>query len=485
VADGPGVGNQLDTDGLVENADLGPKPDSIGDACDDSDNDGKEDGSSTGVAGSGNCTDGIDNECTDAIDNDGDTRVNDGCPAKDTAEDPACANAIDDDPLDDAPTPTVNDGCPAKGTAESICSGASDNDGDTVVNDGCPIVGLLAEKPDCLDAIDNDGDTVVNDGCPAKGTSEYDLPDMLDPQCLVWTDKGEITAGGRTQAQIFGTNPGTGLYFHAMPWAAVCIADTDTDLDGYCNTLEWMLGSNPNNVNSKPESLVIDASLSGVGANVKPAARVPQSCTDGVDNDADTEIDGADNSALGCDPTVLSYAGDGDRDGVPDASDNCGSLCQVPNPEQTDRDTDGIGDACDPDMVDMTAVSDADSFVDRCDNCPTLTSEDQSDFDFDRLGDVCDPDDDNDGFTDTIELYLPTDPLDRCPDNTSDDAWPLDNDMSRDVTVTGDVFAYVGQVGCSVVITPSCKRLDLDVTGDITVTGDVFSYVGKIGNACN
>jgi len=382
VADGPGPGNQLDTDGLVENADLGPKPDSIGDACDDSDNDGKENGSTAapGVAGSGNCTNGLDD--------------------------------------------------------------------------------------------DSDG-----------------LKDMLDPQCLVWTDKGEIAAlPARTQLEIYGANPGTGLYFHAMPWAAVCIGDTDTDGDGYCNALETTLGSNPNNVNSKPESLVIDASLSGVGANVKPAARVPQSCSDGVDNDADTKIDGADNTALGCDPT--KYAGDGDRDGVPDSgsSDNCGLLCQIPNPEQHDADLDGIGDACDGDLVDMlTNTGDSDTVVNRCDNCPTTTSEDQTDTDWDRAGNVCDADDDNDAFSDTNEVYLVTDPLDACPDVTGpggDDAWPLDNDMTRDVTVTGDVFAYVGKVGCSVAITPACKRLDLDQTGDITVTGDVFAYVGKVGAAC-
>jgi hypothetical protein len=211
VADGPGPQNQLDSDGLVENADLGPKPDSIGNACDDSDNDGKEDGSSTGVAGSGNCTDGIDN--------------------------------------------------------------------------------------------DGNGD-----------------PDMLDPQCLVWTDKGEITAG-RTQAQIFGTNPGTGLYFHAMPWAAVCVGDTDTDLDGYCDATEVLLGSCATDTplacdsqglgfapgtlaaNSMPENVAIDATISGSGSNVRPQANVDQSCSDEVDNDGDTAIDDFDSGCSDNAPT--------------------------------------------------------------------------------------------------------------------------------------------------------------------------------------
>ena len=53
----------------------------------------------------------------------------------------------------------------------------------------------------------------------------------------------------------------------------------------------------------------------------------------------------------------------------------------------------------------------------------------------------CIDDKDCDGFTDSIEQYLGTDPYDDCPDVVgSDDAWPLDIDMDRDISVTGDVF---------------------------------------------
>jgi len=338
VADGPAPGqNQIDSDGLVGNTDKGPQPDSIGNACDDSDNDGKEDGSTVapGTQDTGNCTNGL----------------------------------------------------------------------------------------------DDDGDT---------------LPDMLDPQCLVWTDKGEITAG-RTSAQIYGTNPGTGLYFHKMPWAAVCVGDTDTDLDGYCDLTEnkALIGSDPNDITETPESYVIDFSITGgatPAGNVQPALTAPQSCTDGVDNDDDGLTDAAD---PGC---TCNTATDADCDGVlNDGSDNCPAAW---NPEQTNRD----GDA---------------------------------------LGDVCDLDDDADGFNDDKEWWIGTDPLDNCSNingASKSDAWPLDQNKSKTITVAGDVLVYSGKIGGSLNSAPpvswSLRRLDLNMSGTITVAGDVLIYSGKIGSSC-
>jgi len=379
VADGPSGQNQIDSDGLVENVDKGPKPDSIGNACDDSDNDGLENGGTVdpGTQDTGNCRDG------------------------------------------------------------------NDNDGDT-------------------------------------------LPDMLDPQCLVWTDKGEITAG-HTSAQIYGTNPGTGLYFHQMPWAPVCLgAGLDTDLDRYCDATETAFGTGLGScatdtpacdtqgfvtgtlaANSKPESYVIDASITGVGLNVSPALTAPQSCSDGVDNDKDGATDAAD---LGC---TCPTGTDADCDGVPDAApDNC-PLAGGWNPEQTNTDA-ALRAAGAKLMISPDTPLPLDAPL--------------------ALGDVCDPDDDNDAWTDDVELYLGTDPLDNCPNFATTtprtDAWPLDMDMNQQVSMV-DVNKFAGKLGRhpagdSTVPAPASyanARLDLDKNNLISMV-DVNKFAGWLGKKC-
>ena len=116
---------------------------------------------------------------------------------------------------------------------------------------------------------------------------------------------------------------------------------------------------------------------------------------------------------------VVDTCTDFDGDGFGDvgfvanecAADNCP---QTKNPDQSDRDADGFGDACDvcPTTFDPSQIDDdRDGVGDSCDacvdidrdgrgtggggcpgdNCPQRNNPDQSDFDNDGIGDACDP----------------------------------------------------------------------------------------------
>ena len=78
----------------------------------------------------------------------------------------------------------------------------------------------------------------------------------------------------------------------------------------------------------------------------------------------------------GCGSSDYDY----DNDGIRNWDDNCPS---VSNPDQTDSDNDGIGDACDDD-------ADNDGIPNTTDNCPDVPNPDQADSDHDGIGDACD-----------------------------------------------------------------------------------------------
>jgi hypothetical protein len=98
-----------------------------------------------------------------------------------------------------------------------------------------------------------------------------------------------------------------------------------------------------------------------------------------------------------------------------------------------------------------------------------------------RLGDS---DGDADGFLDLVELYLGTDPLDNCPDDPTDDAWPLDINMDTAITVAGDALNFRDRIGAAPGSPEWWQRLDLNADGAITVAGDALMYRGMIGESC-
>ncbi|MEC8023808.1 MAG: putative metal-binding motif-containing protein, partial [Myxococcota bacterium] len=132
-----------------------------------------------------------------------------------------------------------------------------------------------------------------------------------------------------------------------------------------------------------------------------------------------------------------------------DTVDNCHFTA---NEDQTDTDTDGLGNACDPD-------DDGDDVADGSDNCPLLPNPAQSDIDFDLQGDLCDSDDDDDLVADADDI---------CP--TLYDPLQLDNDEDGDGDIcdTDDDNDGIPDDfdNCPFVADPSSVDTDGDLLGD-------------------
>ena len=86
----------------------------------------------------------------------------------------------------------------------------------------------------------------------------------------------------------------------------------------------------------------------------------------------------------------LGPTGENDRDddGIADSDDNCPD---EDNPDQADKDGDGIGDACDFAETPIGGNDDRDNdgVPNKTDNCPSVDNADQADCDGNGVGDAC------------------------------------------------------------------------------------------------
>jgi hypothetical protein len=147
---------------------------------------------------------------------------------------------------------------------------------------------------------------------------------------------------------------------------------------------------------------------------------------------------------------IFAEAPDLDGDGVPDDTDNCGT---VGNPSQQDNDGDGLGDACDDD-------DDNDGLLDDPDNCQLNPNPGQEDNDGDGLGDPCDVDDDDDGVLDGNDLC----PLIADPDQTDTDGDGLGDACDDDDDGDGILDPTDN---CPLVANPDQTDTDGDGVGDL------------------
>lgn len=184
--------------------------------------------------------------------------------------------------------------------------------------------------------------------------------------------------------------------------------------------------------------------------------------------------------------------GDVDADGFLNGEDACPLLPAESIADQGDSDGDGLGDGCDPSLVDgptadpdadglsnaeelaagtdrENADSDGDGVGDGADNCPSVSNASQSDADADGIGDACDAtpngdDRDGDGVVDAS---------DNCPDTPNPDQLDSDGDGAGDLcdpTPAGDDSDGDGVVdasdNCPGVPNPDQHDADADGVGD-------------------
>ena len=240
---------------------------------------------------------------TDDRDNDGVCDEQDGCPDNPDKIDPGpCGCELPDTDSDGDGRPDCRDPCPDDPNKinPGLCGCGVpdidlDDDGVCDFDQGC---GKQGDR-------DNDGICDDEDGCP-------DNPDKIDPgTCGCEAPDTDSDGDGRPDCRDdCPDDPGK-----TRPGLCGCgVPDVDLDNNGVCDVDEGC-GGLPN-TNDRDNDGVCDDE-------------------DGCPDDPDKVAPGL----CGCD--VVDE--DRDNDGVADCIDNCPN---VANPDQTDSDDDGIGDAC-------------------------------------------------------------------------------------------------------------------------------------------
>ena len=235
------------------------------------------------------------------------------------------------------------------------------------------------------------------------------------------------------------------------------------------------VGNNSDNCRavSNPDQANQDGDSAGDACDAFPA-----DSTETVDTDGDGVGDNSD--AFPTDPIETT---DTDGDGTGDNRDNCpvvsnpdqanqdgdsaGDACDAflaDSTETTDTDGDGVGDNSDdfPEDPNETTDTDGDGVSDDTDNCPSQANNKQSDLNSNGIGDLCDPDIDGDGWLND---------LDNCPLSFNMDQADSDGDGIGDACYAD---------GCD--ISPDGVGVQCNGEGDLALTQsvDAFENIGHI-----
>ncbi|MBN4076577.1 thrombospondin type 3 repeat-containing protein, partial [Gemmatimonas aurantiaca] len=203
--------------------------------------------------------------------------------------------------------------------------------------------------------------------------------------------------------------------------------------------------------------------LDSDGDGVLDCNDICQGEDDRLDTDADGIPDGCD-ICEGYDDLT-----DTDSDGIPDGCDVCPGY-----DDHIDSDSDGIPDGCDicegyDDLMD----TDSDGIPDDCDNCVTIANTDQSDLDSNGIGDLCEFDFDGDGIADTV---------DNCPNNFNPDQLDSDFDGYGDLCDLDTIkFIFPDSEDISGVVARSFRMWVL-VSSDMDISAGGIGISWSLGN---
>lgn len=278
---------------------------------------------------------------------------------------------------------------------------------------------------------------------------------------------------------------------------------TSSPLSGLCSIqgrLMW-LGTTPGS-QVRGRTPPANTGIDGSGSHAYPfySFSLRDADEDGFENQIDTcpydentddprITTGADfdNIDPACDQGTGGNSADVDGDGFANISDNCP---QVANPDQAETEKagttyvvaapdggpkwDGIGDACDinPSTADGHFITSLLAPVICIANDPPPAG----------CGELGDTDIDGDGFSDVIEMFITTDPIENCSKTSSQNAWGPDFNNDTRVTIA-DVLLLKSPFGSQSGQPAYSSRFDLNADGRITIA-DVLKMKDPFGTNC-